>query len=182
MKSAAEKIVEVNQRPDDGGKEDGFGHGRRLHVEHRRIEGVDGGGQRGGSQRGAGTDEAVDSGDSENVGEHGRNGAADAGAPEPVIGNKGRDEQMRQREPYGSDLIPARVARVGEAAGNVEVGDGIAVEEDVSVTVEPGEGDYREQERKRGDQDDFATGLHAVLRSVSSRSITTSAPPVSQDG
>ena len=36
------------------------------------------------------------------------------------------------------------------------MGDGVTVEEDVSVTVEPGEGDDREQRAQRGDQDGFA--------------------------
>ncbi len=120
------------------------------------------------SQRGAGTDQAVDSGDAENVGDHGRNRTADAGAPEPVIGDKGRDQQMRQRQPDGSDLLPAGIARVREAAGNVEVGDRIAVEENVSATVEPGEGHHREQERQRGDQGEFAMAS-TLLFAMSSR-------------
>jgi hypothetical protein len=63
---------------------------------------------------------------------------------------------MWKRKPYGSDLIPSRVTRVYETACDVEVGDGVTVEEDISAMIKPGKCHDREQERKRGDKGEFA--------------------------
>ena len=62
---------------------------------------------------------------------------------------------MRQRKPDRAELIPSGIARVQEAAGDVDVGDRVAVEEDVSAAVEPGEGKDGDDEGKGGDQDAF---------------------------
>ncbi len=69
------------------------------------------------------------------------------------LATKGATSRCGRGSQTESELIPAGIARVGEAAGDVEMGDRIPVEEDVSATVEPGEGEDGEHERERGDKE-----------------------------
>ena len=67
---------------------------------------------------------------------------------------------MGQGEPDAAELLEAGVSGVEEAAGDAEVGDGVAVEEEVAAGVAD---DERQEAKDRGGDGDRA-GLFAGWR------------------
>ena len=141
--------------PDDGpdhlAQEQRLGHGRGLQVEQVGIGGEEGEREGGGGGWKPVARKTVDAGTggekSERRGDH----AGDAVGPPAIDGDKGNQQQVRKRQPHGAELREAGAVRIEDAAGDVQVGDGVAVVEHGAVLPTPENRGHGQRERRRHD-------------------------------
>ncbi len=118
---------EEERGPDHLAEKQGLAHRGGLHVEQARIEREEerrDDGSRGTHPVARQTPEASDAKD---VAGHGGDGAGDAVLPPGHAGGEGHHEQVRKRQPHRADLANAGVQRVEDAAGDMQVRDGVSV-------------------------------------------------------
>ena len=138
-------------------RKSGLAHGGGLHVEQAGIEREEERGDDGSGGAEPVAREAPEAGDAEDVADHGGDGAGDAVLPPGHAGDEGHHEQVREREPDGADLADAGVERVEDAAGDVQVRDGVSVEQEHVAGKAIGEGEDGEQRGDHAGEDGFVT-------------------------
>jgi hypothetical protein len=148
----AEEEPQCTEKTD---KEQGFGHRGALEVEQVGIEGVN-------AERGPGwsqtLEKKMDCKEKEEPAEHiacrGGHHSGPSVVPPGVVAGKRGGEHVGQREPDGTDLFIAGFAGVGETAGDVQMGFGVAVPEGPALVVDIVGGDggesAEEQEGREG--------------------------------
>ena len=85
--------------------------------------------------------EAIEAEAGREVSQGGGDDACDAIGPPAVDLDKGDHEDVGQRQPHGAELREAWDAGIEDTAGDVEMGDRVAVVEQRVVTPAPGDGD-----------------------------------------
>jgi hypothetical protein len=150
--SGGKEFTDVHNRPDEPRQVQRLGHGRGLQIEQVRIQAVDARRQPGGSPQARvrapqgfepATHQAEDPDHPQHVGDHRGNGTARARLPRPARGQERHHQQMRQGQPNRPQLQEARSPRVEDTPRNVDMGDGIAIEQDVAAAKIQEEGDDR---------------------------------------
>jgi hypothetical protein len=155
----AEEFRKVHYGPDKQRQIEGLGHGRGLHVDQVRICCIgEGGGPCADASHGFGAGiglqdaahQAKYSRHSENEGDHGRKRAARAALPQRVGPQERDHQQVRQGEPDGPQLQGAGSERIEDAPGNIDVGDGVSVEEKIAALIVVEEGKQRHEHGNSG--------------------------------
>src|SRR5262249_37528137 len=135
----AKEICEVDDGPEEEREVKRLGHSGGLHVEEVGIQSEDGYGGPGGEARcrvgelritGEVAGKAEDGDHGKSIGHHRWKRSSDTGLPKCAIDDEGHGEEMRKREPDCAELERAGRTRIEDAAGDVYVGDGVAVEEE----------------------------------------------------
>ena len=132
-KTGPEKLIQIDQRPDEERQEDGLVHRGGLQVEQIWIERVNRGREVGDNFRGAAAHQAKDTERAEHISHHAGNGSCDPTAPQRVVPHERQHGNVLQRKPHRSQFCQRlqRMAVVHHAARDVDMRDRIAVKQAV---------------------------------------------------